>query len=294
MRIQRLIYFVVPLSFLHVSFSSYVWDERYRLQAEIPPGYVIPAKYSRVLSMGNHGLLADFLFLKAISFFGGRFIAGQSLGGGEWNYLVTSLDVITDLDPYFLDPYFLSEGLLAWDAGMPEKANAILQKGISHRPNDWWLYFFVGFNHFYFLNDYAVAADYLMRAAELPGSPSYLKTLAARLAYYGGKSKTALLFLQQMIEEADNAVLRRQLEMRLVALERAVLIEEALEKFKHKEGRMPSALNELVTLGYLDRLPEDPYGGKWGILTNGRVFSTSKFVERSEVPPGEKAEKLQH
>jgi len=259
--------------------SENLWAERYRRQTEIPAGYVIPSQYSRVLALGNRGLLADYLFLKVVSFVGGRFIEGQSFKSEDWDYLVASLHVITDLDPYFLDPYFLSEGLLAWDAGMPEAANEILVKGAEHRPEDWRLPFFIGFNHFYFLSDYVSAADYIMRAAKLPDSPDYLQTLAARLAYYGGKSKTALLFLQQMIAEADDPLLRSRLAKRLLALERAVQIEEALELFKLRQERLPSAMTELAELGYLEELPEDPYGGKWGILENGRVFSTSKFAE---------------
>lgn len=271
---------------LHFLLSGFVWKQRYQMHKEIPAGYVIPSQYSRILSLGNHGLLSDFLFLKVVSFWGGRFIAGQRFEKDDWHYLESSLDVITDLDPYGLDPYFLAEGLLAWDAGMPENANKIILKGIAHRPNDWVLPFFVGFNHFYFLNNNAVAADFIMDAARRPGSPAYLKTLASRLAYYGGKSKPALLFLEQMIAEADDPLLRKGLAKRLLALSRAVAIEEAVEKFKSQEGRMPNSMREIVTRGYLAELPEDPYGGKWGILTNGRVSSTSRFTE---APPQEKA-----
>jgi tetratricopeptide (TPR) repeat protein len=231
------------------------------------------------LALGNQGLLSDILFLKTATFFGGRAGSGKPMNKEDWRYFIDSLNVITDLDPYFVDPYFLAEGLLAWDAGMPEEANKILEKGTRYRTTDWRLPFFIGFNYFYFLGDYGTAADYIMTAAQLPGSPDYAPRLAARLAYYGGKSETAFLFLRQMIEETDSALIRRALEMRLLALERAVSIEEALEQFKKKERRMPISLDELVTRGYLDMLPKDPYGGKWGVLENGRVFSTSKFVE---------------
>ena len=116
-----------------------------------------------------------------------------------------------------------------------------------------------------------------MRAAELPGSPAYLKTLGARLAYYGGKSKTALLFLQEMLVQANDPLLKQRLELRFTALERAVMIEEALEKFMAEYERRPQK-KELVEKGFLDKMPEDPYGGDWVILENGRVFSTSKFA----------------
>lgn len=270
-----------------ICINARVWDMRLAARAEMPAGYVLPSKFSRILAFGNKGLLSDVLFLKTSTYFGGKFGRDIAPSAQDWNYLYVSLDVITDLDPYFVDPYMLAEGLLAWDAGLPEKANELLSKGMSHRPEDWRFPFFIGFNHFYFLKNYAVAADHIMRAAELPGSPFYLKTLAGRLAYYGGKSKTGLLFLQQMVAETDDKLLRKHLEKRLLALERAVAIEDALAAFNAKEGRMPTALRELVERGYLPEMPTDPYGGKWYVMNTGRVFSTSKFAEAPQ--PSEKA-----
>jgi len=103
--------------------------------------------------------------------------------------------------------------------------------------------------------------------------------LAARLAYYGGKSQTAVLFLKQMLAENSDERLAKRLQLRLMALERAAQIEEALQRFQQEKKRDIESLQELVTTGYLPDLPVDPYGGKWGILQNGRVFSTSKFVQ---------------
>lgn len=267
-----------------------VWESRATARATIPAGYVIPSKFSRILALGHQGLLSDFLFLKTATFIGGRSGAGQKMQEEDWQFVIRSLDVVTDLDPYFKDPYVLAEGLLAWDAGRPEEANRLLQKGVEYRNWDWRLPFFVGFNNFYFLKDYEEASGYIMRAAELPGSPAYLKTLGARLAYYGGKSQTALLFLKEMLAGTDDPLLKKRLQLRLTALERAVMIENALEKFKQQEKRKPNQLSELVTMGYLIVLPEDPYGGKWGILKNGRVFSTSKFAntpaQKSETKAG--------
>jgi hypothetical protein len=223
-------------------------------------------------------VLSDYLFLKTATFIGGRSFSGQPMSEAEWEYVVRSLDVIIDLDPYFADPYFLAEGLLAWDAGKPEEANRLLRKGIAHRTWDWRLQFFIGFNYFYFLQDYASASDYIMAAAQMSGSPAYLKTLGARLAYYGGKSRTALLFLEEMLAEVSDPMLQQRLQKRHLALQRAVVIEEALELFKNQEGRAPG-FGELVTAGYLDELPADPYGGEWVLLPSGRIFSTSKFAD---------------
>jgi hypothetical protein len=265
-----------------------VWASREQVRSNTPAGYIIPSKFSRILALGNQGLLSDYMFLKTATFVGGRSGSGEQLNEEDWQFVTSSLDVVTDLDPYFVDPYMLAEGLLAWDAGKPEEANRLLSKGMKYRTFDWRLPFFVGFNHFYFLKDYETASGFIMTASRLPGSPAYLATLGARLAYYGGKSKTALLFLEEMLAETDDVLLRSRLEMRMLALERAVAIEDALGKFKAQEGRSPEKLIELVTAGYLSELPLDPYGGRWRVLENGRVFSTSKFAN---APPEKAVEK---
>jgi len=263
---------------LYALISQSVWVQREQVRKSIPAGYIIPSKFSRILSVGHQGLLSDFLFLKTATFIGGRSNEQQLMSDSDWTYVVRSLDVVTDLDPYFLDPYMLAEGLLAWDAQMPGEANKLLSKGVKFRHWDWRLPFFIGFNNFYFLRDYDTASGFIMQASQLPGSPTYLATLGARLAYYGGKSKTALLFLKEMLAETDDALLKNRLQIRLLALERAVIIEEALDRYKLREGRTPETLDDLVVAGDLSGLPPDPYGGRWFIAKNGRIFSTSKFA----------------
>jgi len=275
--------FLIIVSFLslliYVFLFPYVWKNREIVRHETPAGYVIPSKFSKILSLGNQGVLSDFLFLKTSTFIGGRSEAKFAMKDGDWEFVVRSLDVVTDLDPYFVDPYVLAEGLLAWDAGRPKIANKLLEKGMKYRIQDWRLPFFIGFNHFYFLKDYRTAADYMLAAAALPGSPSYLKTLAARLAYYGGKSKTALLFLKEMLTESKDPLLKQRLQFRLKALEGASAIEDALDQYRKDHGDSPASLDDLVSSQYLQSLPEEPYGGRWVILKNGRVFSTSKFTK---------------
>ncbi|MDX9709736.1 MAG: hypothetical protein RBT64_09290 [Trichloromonas sp.] len=255
------------------------WQQRSEVRLAQPPGYTLPSAFGRVLALGFQGLLSDFQFLRTMTFFGDRSVNQQEMSAEDWDYFAHSLEAVTDLDPYFLDPYILGEGLLTWNAQRFEQANTLLEKGIRHRTWDYVLPYYVGFNHFYFLKDYATGSRYIMQAAEIPGSPAYLKTLGARLAYYGGQSQTALLFLKQMLAETHSESLKQTMAQRLLALERAVEIETALAKFRQEQGRDVTALTELADFGYLNALPEDPYGGQWRIMENGRVYSTSKFVE---------------
>lgn len=276
---------VVALFLLAALLTAYsfvqprAWEDRARTRREARPGYVLPSGVSRILAVGNQGVLADFLFLKTMTFFGERFQNQQTPSEADWNYLIHSLDVVTDLDPYFLDPYVFCEGVLVWGAGKIDAANRLLEKGIKKRTWEWRLPFYVGFNAYYFQHDYAKGAEFIMAAAKIPGSPDFLKTLAARLAYYGKRSKTAELFLKQMLAESGNPQLHKALGKRLKALEAASSIEAARDRYFKDFGHYPKHLSELVKDGYLKKMPADPYGGRWGVLTNGRVFSTSKFTD---------------
>ncbi|MDY0262694.1 hypothetical protein [Syntrophotalea acetylenica] len=264
--------------FAHTFVSSQLWEIRGQVRRDEYSRYVLPPKVNSILACGYKGLLSDFLFLKAVTFFGERHISKRNLGQSDWKYLISSLDVVTYLDPYFEDAYVFAEGNLAWE-GKVEEANRLLEKGRRYRPWDWRITYYIGFNYFYFLQDYEKGGQYVMEAARTPGSHSFLSTLGARLAYYGGKSKTAVLFLRQMMLETNDLRLRARLGKRLIALERAVELEAMMDVFKNEQGRPPERIEELISFGYVDALPPEPYGGQWVILKNGRVFSTSKFTD---------------
>lgn len=159
--------------FAHQAF----WQHREGVRQKLIAGYLVPSQYSRVLACGFKGVLADYQFLRLLSFYGDRSLNKQVLGDEDWKYFFDSIDVVTDLDPWFYDPYVLTEGLLVWEAGQIRQANKLLSKGMKYRGSDWRLPYFVGFNHFFFLKDYAVGAEYIMKAAELPGAQAIYQVL---------------------------------------------------------------------------------------------------------------------
>ena len=261
----------------HFSLSQKLWENRALVRSATEAGYVLPSKFSRILALGYHGLLSDYLFLKTATFYGERALQEQKLSEADWQYFVACLDVLTDLDPYFFDPYLLAEGHLAW-AGKIDEANRLLEKGRKSRDWDWRIPYFIGFNYFYFLEDHERGSGYIMEAARQPGSPDFLKPLGARLAYYGGKTETGILFLRGLLADIEDPRFRAPLEMRLIALERASALEKLIERYKLERGKLPGKVEDVVAAGYIDKLPEDPYGGGWIIIKSGRIFSTSKFA----------------
>lgn len=239
----------------------------------------IPAAVVRALSFEFKGVTANYLMLQLMTFVGEIVGENRDLRPEEWQHLNRQLEKITDIDPRFWDPYLLAESMLAWQAGMVEEANTLLLKAAEHRPWDYRPYYFLGFNSFYFQKNSVQAAPYLRKAAQIPGAPYYLQGLAARFSLYGNDTLAAILFLDDMLQATNDPVTRPYLEKRLLALQLIYELEKKVQLFKQKTGKMPTSFAEMISLGLLDQIPADPYGGKFVIMDNGRVYTTSELVE---------------
>ncbi|MBF0644689.1 hypothetical protein HTZ97_05425 [Desulfuromonas acetoxidans] len=242
----------------------------------------IPSSVLVATSLEYKGVVADMMFLNASNFIGRNLMERRSPQPEEWQTFYLMLDRMSALDGRFLDTYVFAEMMLAWQARMYDEANSLLAKARRYRPDDWRMPYYIGFNHFYFQKQYALGADYVMQAANISGSPSYLPNLAARLAFYGSRSKTALLFIKELIAQNKQIELNPELEKRLAAFEAAASIEDAAVGFINRFDRRPVNISELVKTGFLSAVPLDPYGGEWRLYIDGHVDSTSNFIEREK------------
>jgi hypothetical protein len=66
--------------------------------------------------------------------------------------------------------------------------------------------------------------------------------------------------------------------IRAEALEKILQLEEVIAGFKKRFHRAPYRLQELVDVGILNHLPEDPYGGTFYLDKQGKVRTTSKLA----------------
>lgn len=55
-------------------------------------------------------------------------------------------------------------------------------------------------------------------------------------------------------------------------------LEKKVHAFKQKFGVFPGKLADLVDKGLAESIPDDPYGGKFVLLKNKRVYTTSKMI----------------
>ena len=255
---------------------SKVSRERVTLKKQEGTGLLFPASIAKIIAMEYKGLLADFIFSRSQAYFGGKLMQNERLSEDEWSWMYKSADTATDLDPYFLDPYYLGSINLAWEANKVKEANTLLAKGLRYRTWDWTIPFHLGFNYFFFLHENEKASEYLMEAARRPGgSKGYAPTLAARLAYKGRQTENSVLFLEEMLRKTDDEKTRFIYELRLNALKRILYLEKASDSYKKKFGRFPKDLNQLISMKFIKEIPQDPYGGKFYIDSDGSIKTTS-------------------
>ena len=241
--------------------------------------YVLPSPLLKIASLEFDGLAADYLFLKALTFYGSTFERKERprVKEAEWDLINDLLEVSTDLDPYFFDPYYFANANLTWEAHRPQETILLLAKGSYYRTWDWTVPYFMGFTEFYFLKNNPRAAEFLMEASKREDAPPFLITLAVRLALKGERTKIAIDFLGETLEKTKDMRTRKELETRLLALQRVFVIEQAVESFKSKNGRSPVHINDLLDQGIIRQIPEDPFGGKFFLDNEGEVRTTSDF-----------------
>ncbi len=172
--------------------------------------YLPSGEYLQPLSLGYQLMLSDMLWIKTITYFGSHF-----MGDGEYPWLYHILSLIIDLDPRFDFPYYFGGVVLSLEAAQAENANKILARGIEAYPEKWEYPFYIGFNHYYHRGDAARAAPYIERAAKLPGSPEFVKSLVGTLYMKVGADETALKFFREAHQNTSDALIKKKIEIKI-------------------------------------------------------------------------------
>ena len=200
---------------------------------------------AQAFSLGFDSLLADYYWLQAIQVVGGEDVDPSQ----HALHLGRLIDVVTTLDPWVDHPYRFAAIWLTDSEESVRTANRLLERGIAHHPVEWRNHFYLGFNHFFYLQENATAADVLERASQLPGSPRYLPRLVARLRSAGVDLGTAQLFLEQMVRDATDAYHRAEYRGALdeIGVERkARFLDQAREAYRQRTGKDIREVEDLV------------------------------------------------
>jgi hypothetical protein len=222
--------------------------------AQLPRG-----EYLKPALLGYHHLGADMLWLRMLQVLGKRRNTAD-----DYQWIYHAIDVITTLDMKYAYPYYVGGVVLTNLANRVDLSNRLLEKGYRENSGEWNLPFLLGYNHYFVLGDVAKGAEYIGIAARTSGAPDFLSGLATRMYAEAGNPDVALQLLEALWKDNPDLVLRENLETRAkeVLIERDLrAIEKAVNQYHNKHQAFPKSLGELVSAGYLERVPEEPFGG---------------------------------
>ncbi len=236
--------------------------------------YIRSSKVLRRMSLGYTGLLADIYWTRAVQYFGQQ----HHNDSRDFRLLAPLLEVTTELDPRLLPAYEFGANFLApkppGGAGLPGAALALMKYGIEHNPNQWRLYYNLGFLYYTELKDYAKAADAFAQGAKLPVTNEYMPILAARMAQHAGEFDTARMLWFTTYQSTKEAEIRENAVAHLLALqvdEDVTRLEQVVEKYRLQTGRLPASLGDLERAGFIHGTPADPKGHAYKLMPDGRI-----------------------
>jgi tetratricopeptide (TPR) repeat protein len=227
--------------------------------------FVPRPEVARATALGFDAVIADYYWLQAVQ------VVGREEIPEERSHLLAGLiDVVTTLDPWVDHPYRFAAVWLTQDEASVRAANALLRRGIEHHPDDWRNRFYLGFNHFFYLDEREAAAEALEGAIALPGAPVYLRRLVARLKSESGGLDVAEAFLRELVRGAPDPYARAEYEKALDEItteRRARVLDAARLAYVKRHGRDIARVEDLAAGEdpVLRRLPSEPHGWEWSL-----------------------------
>jgi tetratricopeptide (TPR) repeat protein len=236
--------------------------------------YIRSPKVLRRLSLGYTGLLADIYWTRAVQYFGLQ----HHRGSGDFRLLAPLLQVTTELDPHMLPPYQFGANFLGPKppngAGLPGDALALLNYGIEQNPDQWRLYYNLGFLYYTEFKDYPKAADAFERGSKLPVTNKYMPILAARMAQQGGEFETARILWYSTLQSTNESAIRENAVYHLKALqvdEEVTQLEGVVARYRQQTGRLPASMSDIERAGFIHGTPMDPDGHPYKLMPDGRI-----------------------
>jgi hypothetical protein len=139
----------------------------------------------------------------------------------------------------------------------------LLRRGIANDAPRWAYMHDLGFVYYWWLHDYAAAAEWFDRAGDQVHAPSWLKPLAATTLARGGDRRSSRLLWTQIVETTDLDWLKAQATLRLAQLDAMDAIDrlnQASDRYAARTGHVAQGWEELIAGGGLRGVPLDPTG----------------------------------
>jgi len=225
-------------------------------------------------SLGYDGLMACVYWTRAVQYFGNRHHGSAT----SYNLLAPLLEITTHLDPHLVVAYEFGSSFLApkppFGAGEPGRAVELMKYGIQNNPDNWRLYYDLGFVYYLQLHDYKQAAEAFDRGSRVPKTHPFLKILAAQMAQHAGEYETSRMLWSATYQTTQDKQIRDNAVEHLRALrvdEDVSQLQKGVTRFGERTGRLPAGMAELLAAEGIAGVPVDPDGHPYRMTPEGRI-----------------------
>jgi hypothetical protein len=236
--------------------------------------YISSPQIVKRTSVGFNGLMACIYWTRTVQYFGHRHFDRAH----TYKELGPLLEITTALDPHLIPAYQFGASFLAPrppnGAGEPVRTIRLMEYGIEHNPDDWQLYYNLGFVYYTELRDYRNAAAVFERGSKVPNAHPFLKILAAQMAMHAGDFATARMLWSATYETSHETNIRHNAVEHLRAIqvdEDVTNLQALVTQFRQRTGRLPGSISEIVAAEHLRGIPVDPDGHPYQLKPDGRV-----------------------
>lgn len=206
-------------------------------------------KAIEVAALGYDNLYADFLTLRAIQMFG----AAWDTETGETRPIFDYFDILTSLDPHFIEVYELGHLVLSDEHRDHESALELIGKGISYNPGEARLPYLGIYTSLWEMNDPQRARVYLERMKHnVPDAPEHILRMEEYIERQSGRYHAAYdVNLGQFLRytkygmETEQSLAWGKFRAILDEWNRLELA-RAADSFRQKHGRHPKSIEEIL------------------------------------------------
>jgi tetratricopeptide (TPR) repeat protein len=251
--------------------------------------YLQSGKVADRLALSFDAVAADIYWIRTIQHYGrdNKNVSREN----RYELLYPLLDLTTTLDPQFLIAYRFGSMFLASSPpdgpGRVDQALALLEKGLAANPDRWQIAQDVAFTHYLYTGDFAQAAAWFKRAADMPNGPKWLLPLAATTAASGGNRAGARQLLEELLtsEEAYIRQAAGRILEQLGALDQVDQLMGAVRLFRERHARNPADWDEMARAGIIRGPVLDRYGVPFALDPNTGVVSIGPSSPLLPLPP---------
>jgi tetratricopeptide (TPR) repeat protein len=239
--------------------------------------YLPEGRMLRAASLGNTNLMADLIWLRSIQYYGEQRMTTRNYDQAERLF-----QVIYDLDPRFMGATRFGALVLSQDAGNPDGAVALLDRAAQDDPDRWEYPFDAGFIHQTVRRDYEAAGNAYRTAASLPGAPQLAHRLAGISFAKLGDRDAAREVWSSLLED-DNAATRSLAVRSLRNLDLddgEERLTKAVFAYREARGQLPPDWGVLLQEGFLESMPEEPWGGQYFWVPENDEVLASTTIDR--------------